>query len=109
MVIRTIGILLVLAALVAAGFEAHGWYTTGTYKTLTPGEIWYKTHRASLNAAQAGIQRHVAPWVWDPPMVWLLRQPAWAVLGVPGLLLVLWGLRRMGKRKRKAMRFPSKN
>jgi hypothetical protein len=107
MITRTIGILLVLGALVAAGFELYDWHMTGAYKTVTLGEVWYKTHRASLNAAQAGIQRYLAPWLWDPPVVWLLRQPAWAVLGVPGLLLVWWGLHRPRRRKRKAIRFPS--
>lgn len=107
MIIRTIGILLVLAALIVAGFELYSWQATGTYKTLSPGEIWFKTHRASLNAAQAGIQRHVAPWLWDPPIAWLLRQPTWAVLGIPGLLLVFWGIRRKGKRRRKPVVFPS--
>jgi hypothetical protein len=106
MILRTIGILLVLAALIAAGYEIYNWRATGTYKPLTTGEIWYKTHKASLNGAQAGIQRHVAPWLWDPPMVWLLQQPAWAVAGVPGFLFLLIGLRRRKKRKHSSVRFP---
>ncbi|MDH3241154.1 MAG: hypothetical protein OEO83_10860 [Alphaproteobacteria bacterium] len=106
MITRTIGILLVLAALIAAGVEIYDWRTTGTYKPLSTGEIWYKTHRASLNGAQAATQRYLAPWLWDPPMVWLLRQPAWAVAGVPGILLLLIGLSRRKKRRKGAVRFP---
>ena len=41
------------------------------------GEWWFALHKSSLNGAQAGIQRYVAPWLWDPVMVSVLQLPAW--------------------------------
>jgi hypothetical protein len=35
------------------------------------------------------IQRYVADWLWDPAIVWVLLQPATAVLGLFGFLLLL--------------------
>jgi hypothetical protein len=40
---------------------------------------------------QAGIQRHVSPWLWDAVVQPLLEMPAWPLLG--GLALVLLWLR----------------
>jgi hypothetical protein len=101
MIIRVLGALLILTALVAAGFEVAHWISAGSYKPVTPGGVWYAVHRASLNTAQAAVQRHLAPWLWDPAIMWLLVQPAWAVAGVPGGLLLWLGRRRKRRRPRR--------
>jgi hypothetical protein len=85
---RAIGWLLLAAALGAAGFEIWTAVQAGGWRPVAAGELWFKLHAPSLNAAQAGIQRHVAPWLWDPVITWVLLAPAWAVLGAPGTLLV---------------------
>lgn len=102
MTARIIGILFLIAALAAAGFEVAAWIISGTYMPVTLGGLWYEAHRASLNAFQAGVQRYIAPWLWDYGIQWLLLWPAWAVLGVPGAILLWWGLWR---RKRPRRRF----
>ncbi|MDX1484353.1 MAG: hypothetical protein R3229_07715 [Alphaproteobacteria bacterium] len=104
MITRIIGALLILAALVAAGFELVNWISAGSYKAVTLGGIWFAVHKASLNAAQAGIQRYVAPWLWDPAIMWVLVQPAWATLGVPGALLLWLGRPRKRRRRRRFRR-----
>ncbi len=101
MIIRIIGALFILAALAAAGVEVVQWISSGTYKPVTLGGVWYMIHRASLNASQAGIQRYVAPWLWDPIITWILVQPAWAITGPPGAVL-LWLGRPRKKRRRRA-------
>jgi len=58
------------------------------------GEHWFTIHRESLNAAQAGIERHVAPFLWDPVMTTILLLPAWIVVGGLGALFYLLGYRR---------------
>lgn len=103
MVTRIIGALLVLAALVAAGIEVAQWISSGAYKPMALGSVWCAVHCGSLNAAQAGIQRYIAPWLWDPVIVWVLLKPAWATAGLPGLLL-LW-LGRPKKKHRRHKRF----
>jgi len=86
---RVIGWILLLAGVAAAGYEAFAAYQTGAWRPIAFGEIWYKLNVASLNAAQAGIQRYVSPTLWDPVITTILLFPAWAVPGVPGALL-LW-------------------
>ena len=58
------------------------------------GEHWFQFHAESLNASQAGIQRHVHPALWDPVIVWLLQTPTWLVFALLGLLLFWIGRRR---------------
>ena len=104
MIARIIGVLLIIGALVAAGFEIAGWASNSAYKFVTLGGLWAEIHRASLNAAQAGVQRYVAPWLWDPIIVWVLLQPAWATLGVPGILFLWLGWPRKKRRRRRFRR-----
>jgi len=58
------------------------------------GEHWFKLHASSLNAAQAAIERHVHPLLWDPGIISLLQVPSWILFGVLGLALYWFGRRR---------------
>jgi hypothetical protein len=53
------------------------------------GEVLYRLDPALLNTAQAGIQRHVSPGLWDNAALPLLEQPAWLVPLLLGALLLL--------------------
>jgi hypothetical protein len=49
------------------------------------GQFVATLDRAFLSTVQAGIQRYIAPWVWDDVIVPILRRPAWlfpAELGI---------------------------
>ena len=56
-------------------------------------ELWHRLDPASLDATKAVTQRYLFPWLWDPIAIWILLQPAAAVLGVLGLLIA-WLARR---------------
>jgi hypothetical protein len=57
------------------------------------GEFWNDIHQASQQAARAYIEAS-APWLWDLVKL-VLNQPAFAVLAIAGiLLLVLFRPRR---------------
>ncbi len=90
---RLIGWLLVFGALAAAVFEVSVVFGGAPWHPVALGELWYGIDAGSLNAAQAGIQRYVAPWLWEPVITTVLLWPVWAVFGVSGVLLV-WACRR---------------
>jgi len=102
MITRIIGALFILAAIAAAGVELVQWISSGAYKSVTLGGVWYMVHHASLNASQAGIQRYVAPWLWDPVIISILVQPAWVIAGPIGTALLWLGWTR---KKRHPNRF----
>jgi len=96
---RGIAIALLASAVVMGGWEVARWVATGSYKAISAGELWFAIDRGSLNLMQAVTQRYIAPWLWDPVVVAILKLPVWALLGVPGAL-VLWCAR--GKRGTRA-------
>jgi len=97
-VLRVIGWLLLLAALVALGWDIYNWIHAGHWAATLAGKLWYQLSPGSLNLMQAVIERHVWKALWNPVILTVLLQPVWLVLGLPGLLLVL--LARSRKRRR---------
>ena len=66
--------------------------------TITPlGEIWARIDTASLQLLQAGVQRHVAPWLWDYILQPILEAPAALVFLILGAFFVLVFRRRRPK------------
>ncbi len=84
---RIIGWLLLVLAIAVAGHEAIISLDAGEYRVFAGGELWRKIDLASLNMAQAGIQRRLWPWLWDPIILNVLLLPTWVVLGVPGAVM----------------------
>jgi hypothetical protein len=79
---------LILLALAAGAVAWAGW-------SAPLGGALFRLDPALLNTVQAGIQRHLAPWIWDELALPLLEQPAWLVPAVLGFgLLALRLLRR---------------
>ena len=78
-----------LLALGAAAYEVMSALSQGGWRMIALGEMWFKLHPHSLNTAQAAIQRHVAPWLWQPVITTILLWPGWLVFGVPGLVLLV--------------------
>jgi len=99
-VVRVLGWLLIVLAVATAGHEAIASLDAGAYKMLAFGGLWAKIDIASLNLIQAVVQRYVWVWLWDGVIVNLLLLPAWAVLSVPGILMVLGFRERGGSRRR---------
>ena len=101
MIARILAVILLMGALIAGGIEAVRSASAGSYELFSFGEAWYLVHSESLNMLQAGVQRHVAPWIWDLILLPILTLPLWVVLAVPALLL-LW----MAKPRTRSHFFP---
>jgi hypothetical protein len=97
---RLVGWLFLGAALLLLGAELVRSLEAGGWASLALGEAWYALDPASLNAAQAAVQRHLHPALWDPGAIAALRSPAWLAALLPGLLL-LWACRRRRGRRRR--------
>ncbi len=84
-----LGILLLGLALLALIYEIVMAASTGGYRSIAAGELWFRLHPYSLNLSQAVTQRYLSPSLWDPVMVSLLQWPAWSTLGAPGAILAI--------------------
>ena len=97
-VLCVLGWVLALSAGFVLGAELVSFAGTGKYHIIAAGELWFELHSGSLNLSQAVIQRYLHPWLWEPAIVTVLRAPAWALFGVPGLALIgLWVVKRKEK------------
>lgn len=94
--LRILGVWLLLAAMIAVAIDATKSLASPGEIVMTPlGEYWYKIDAASLNGLQAGIERYLLPFLWDPVIITILQTPAWALLGGLGIVFYWFGrLRR---------------
>ncbi len=58
------------------------------------GRHWFDLHPTSINALQAGIERYIAIWLWDPVVIAILQSPTWVVSFVLAVLLYWLGRKR---------------
>lgn len=90
--LRVVGIWLLLAGLIALAVDATKSLAGSGQLVLTPlGGYWYKLDPGSLNAFQAGVERYVHPYLWDPLIISVLQLPAFALLSGLGILLYWLG------------------
>ena len=95
--LRTLGSGLLMVALIALILDLAATLFGGSGFAATPlGNLWFALHSSSLNGLQAGIQRFVSPYLWDPIISSVLRMPVWTAFGALGLLF--HGLSRPAKR-----------
>ncbi len=59
------------------------------YRTAAVGAIWAGIHSNSLVGFGAIVEKSISPELWSEVLVPLLSQPAWLVLGVPGVVLAV--------------------
>ena len=76
-----------MVALIALIFDiATALFGSGGFAVTALGKLWFSLHSSSLNGLQAGIQRFVSPYLWDPMISSVLQMPVWATFGALGLL-----------------------
>lgn len=94
--LRIIGGWFLLAAVIALVYDGTKTLGSGDGEiVMTPlGQHWFNIHAASLNISQAAIERHVAPWLWDPVITSILTTPAWVVFTILGFAFYFMGRRR---------------
>ena len=96
MMLRVLGVWSLLLAMVVLTIDGTKSLASseGQWIATPLGEHWFKLDAASLNAAQAAIERYVSPTLWDPVIVSFLQVPSWIIFGVLGLALYWCGRKR---------------
>jgi hypothetical protein len=97
---RLTGLWFVAMALVAFVIDGTKTIAASAWVATPLGQYWFDFAPASLNTAQAAVQRHVSPFLWDPVIQTLLTAPVWASFAPLGFLLMWMGERRWFSRRR---------
>lgn len=66
----------------------------GEFVRTALGRHWFDMHPTSLNGLQAGVERYVAGWLWDPVLIGILQVPTWIVSFILAGLLYWFGRKR---------------
>lgn len=85
---RLIGLLLLAGGFVFLVYDGARSIADQALRLTRLGEFWNDIHQTSQQSFHALIERS-APWLWDRVIKVILDQPAFAVLAVVGLLLML--------------------
>lgn len=99
MAARVLGLLFLLAAVLALGADLAAPSDDGESSLMPLGALWYSLSPASLNLVQAVIERYVWEPLWDPVLITALQWPAAPTFGVLGGLLIGVSLLRRRARK----------
>jgi len=89
--LRIVGLLVLACAVIAIVADAGRSIGESEFAFMPIGQLWFDLSRETLNTAQAAIQRHVSPVLWDPVIMTVLTWPIWSVALPLGLLLFLLG------------------
>ena len=87
--LRALGSGFLLAALIALVFDiGNALLGSSGFAVTALGNLWFTLHPTSLNGLQAGIQRYISPYLWDPVISAVLQMPIWAAFCALGLLFL---------------------
>ena len=100
-VVRFVGWLLVLAALIVLGRDLLAWHDTHVFAPVSFEELWGNLSRGGLDRFEAMVVRGAAPWVWTGIVHVLLRIWASLLFLILGLFLVWAGTGRGDERRRR--------
>ncbi len=94
LVVRNTGLLLLVLCAGMLCYDLVRTVLSGELQITDVGSLWVAVHSTSLQELEAGISRYLWPFLWHPVMVTFLLLPAFAVVGVVGVLLMIAGRRR---------------
>ncbi len=84
----SLGVILLVLAGGTAVAQILSVITLGYFEPIAIGSIWYSLDGNSLVGFQAIVEKSLAPSLW-PPIAYVLQAPAFLVLAIPGLILML--------------------
>jgi hypothetical protein len=85
---RLVGLLLLAGGFIFLVYDGARSIADQALRLTRLGEFWNDIHQASQRTFQVMVEG-AAPWLWNGVVKVILNQPAWAVMGVLGILLML--------------------
>lgn len=92
--IRFFGLIILAAAFIFLIYDGTKSIADRSFFITRSVDVWSAVHQSSLIALQPWVERNIAPWAWDPGVVTVIGQPAWLILGIVGIILILLGRRK---------------
>ena len=85
---RLVGLLLLAAGFIFMVYDGARWVADQNLRFTQFGQFWNDLNQSSQSAFRTWVEAK-APWLWTGVIRIVLEQPAFAVLGVLGILLMI--------------------
>ena len=85
---RLIGLILMVLAFLSLVYDGARTIADQTLRLTRLGELWNDINQVSQQAFQHAVEG-LSPFLWNSVVKAILNQPAWAVLGIVGIVLLL--------------------
>ncbi len=85
---RLFGWFMIAWAVAVILIEGYDWQQKGDWVVTPAAQLWYQIDRDSLNGMQSAIEHYLMPALWLP-VDWALQMPAWLMLTLLGLGLLV--------------------
>jgi hypothetical protein len=85
---RLIGLLLLAGGFIFMVYDGARWVADQTLRFTRFEDFWNNIHQSSLQAFRIWGEANV-PWLWNNAVKVVLDRPAFAVLGILGIVLMI--------------------
>jgi hypothetical protein len=85
---RLVGLLLLAGGFIFMVYDGARFVADNTLHFTRFGQFWNDIHQSSQQAFRIRVEG-ISPWLWNDVVRILLDQPAFAVMGAAGILLML--------------------
>jgi hypothetical protein len=93
--LRFLGLWVLAAAFVLFIYDGTKSIAANAIYLTKVGDIWFNIHQKSLEELQPFVDQHVGTWLWRSAIQpFFLEQPAWLVLGILAVLMILLGRKK---------------
>ena len=92
--LRFFGLLFLAAAFILIIYDGTKSIAANRFYFTTLRTLWELLNPTSLAQLRPMLTPHLNGVLWDPGMVTVLAWPAWSLLGLFGILLILLGRKR---------------
>ena len=90
---RFLGLIILAAAFIFLIYDGTKSIADRSFFITRSADVWSSLHQASLIALEPWVEHNIAPWAWAG-VVAVINQPAWLLLGIVGIVLILLGRRK---------------
>jgi hypothetical protein len=92
--VRFIGLISLAAAFILVIYDGTKSIAGSSLSLTTVRALWELINAGSLAKVKPLIDHYAGGLLWDPVMLSILAAPAWALLGVFGILLLIIGRKK---------------
>jgi energy-converting hydrogenase Eha subunit G len=93
--LRFLGLWILAAAFVLFIYDGTKSIAANAIYLTKVNDIWFSIHQKSLEDLKPAVEQYVGPWLWQSAFQpFFLNQPAWLVLGILAVLMILLGRKK---------------